>query len=105
MGKASLEASSGVVISYSGLYNLMLSVGFVSGHQCYSATIILLLVAALLLVLGKFHLQYWDLLILSFSYLDLVVDGTLSCRQSLPLEVALLDMLHNQLTVAPCPTR
>jgi len=74
MGKASLEASSGVVISYSGLYNLMLSVGFVSGHQCYSATIILLLVAALLLVLGKFHLQYWDLLILSFSYLDLVVD-------------------------------
>jgi photosystem I P700 chlorophyll a apoprotein A2 len=74
MGKASLEASSGVVISYSGLYNLMLSVGFVSGHQCYSAVIILLLVSAALMILGKFHLQYWDLLILSVSYLDLVID-------------------------------
>jgi hypothetical protein len=74
MGKASLEASSGVVISYSGLYNLMLSVGFVSGHQCYSAVIILLLVSAACMILGKFHLQYWDLLILSVSYLDLVID-------------------------------
>jgi len=74
ISKASLEGSSGVAISYSGLYNVMLSVGFISGHQCYSATIILLLVAVLLLVLGKFHLQYWDLLILSFSYLDLVID-------------------------------
>ena len=83
MGKASLEASSGVVISYSGLYNLMLSVGFVSGHQCYSATIILLLVSSLFLILGKFHLQYWDLLILSVSYLDLVIDWDFIVRPNI----------------------
>ena len=74
ISKASLEGSSGVAISYSGLYNVMLSVGFICGHQCYSATIILLLVAVAALILGKFHLQYWDLLILSVSYLDLVID-------------------------------
>jgi photosystem I P700 chlorophyll a apoprotein A2 len=79
MGKASLEASSGVAVSYSGLYNLSMSIGFVSGHQCYSAAIILLLVAAGCLILGKFHLEYWDLLILSVSASELVIDWEFLC--------------------------
>jgi len=79
ISKASLEGSSGVAISYSGLYNVSMSVGFISGHQCYSATIILLLVATSCLIVGKFHLEYWDLLILSVSCQSMVIDWEFLC--------------------------
>jgi photosystem I P700 chlorophyll a apoprotein A2 len=65
--------SGGVVLSYSGIYNWLVTCGFSGSLSIYNLTLVLQLLGLLLLILGKLHLIVQSDIIISISKQDIMV--------------------------------